>query len=181
MCGFRCYNHTQRSIHTANAESAKNVASRRNNFFFRSNSRSSTYTVRSLSKDSTERLQSEGLTPISILDSRRSIGMEDDIRRRSACDRCHSQKLRCPKRQGADVCERCAKAGTRCCYSPFRQKKDTERSRNSGIPPVDSIDPIRNKNTDESDESKNILTISNAHKRKRIAHISPEAGGYPFL
>jgi hypothetical protein len=49
--------------------------------------------------------------------------MVDDIRRRTACDRCHSQKLKCPKRPGADICERCFKAKTSCSYSPFRQKK----------------------------------------------------------
>jgi len=49
--------------------------------------------------------------------------MVDDIRRRTACDRCHSQKLKCPKRSGADICERCLKAKTSCSYSPFRQKK----------------------------------------------------------
>lgn len=49
--------------------------------------------------------------------------MADDIRRRSACDRCHSQKLRCPRRPGQDICDRCSKARASCAYSPFRQKK----------------------------------------------------------
>ncbi|RDL34403.1 uncharacterized protein BP5553_07531 [Venustampulla echinocandica] len=49
--------------------------------------------------------------------------MADDIRRRSACDRCHSQKLRCPRRPGEDICDRCSKARTSCIFSPFRQKK----------------------------------------------------------
>ena len=50
--------------------------------------------------------------------------MNDDIRLRSACDRCHSQKLRCPKRPAAEVCDRCIKSGAPCIFSPFRQKKD---------------------------------------------------------
>ncbi|KAF3764752.1 hypothetical protein M406DRAFT_107147 [Cryphonectria parasitica EP155] len=37
---------------------------------------------------------------------------------RAACDRCHSQKLRCPKQAGSIVCARCLKAGTPCTYSP---------------------------------------------------------------
>ena len=107
--------------------------------------------------------------------------MEDDIRRRSACDRCHSQKLRCPKRQDADVCDRCAKAGTSCRYSPFRQKKDPEKSQNNDIRSVDSLGPIHNKNTSESNESREASAGLNAHKRKRIAPPSPDAGQYLFL
>lgn len=39
-------------------------------------------------------------------------------RTRSACDRCHTQKLRCPKQAGSTTCARCLKAGARCVYSP---------------------------------------------------------------
>ncbi|KAL1879188.1 hypothetical protein Daus18300_001767 [Diaporthe australafricana] len=39
-------------------------------------------------------------------------------RTRLACDRCHSQKLRCPKQPGSALCTRCLKAGTQCVYSP---------------------------------------------------------------
>lgn len=39
-------------------------------------------------------------------------------RTRLACDRCHSQKLRCPKQPGSPLCTRCLKAGTQCVYSP---------------------------------------------------------------
>ena len=53
------------------------------------------------------------------------LAMEDaSIRRRAACDRCHSQKLKCPKAAGSKVCDRCIKARATCLYSPFRQKKD---------------------------------------------------------
>lgn len=51
---------------------------------------------------------------------------EDAIRRRAACDRCHSQKIRCPRKAGQDVCDRCQKARTPCIFSPFRQKKISE-------------------------------------------------------
>jgi hypothetical protein len=41
---------------------------------------------------------------------------------RFACDRCHKQKLRCPKRPGVETCDRCAKARTSCVHSPIRRK-----------------------------------------------------------
>ncbi|KAI1371852.1 hypothetical protein F4677DRAFT_283152 [Hypoxylon crocopeplum] len=37
---------------------------------------------------------------------------------RSSCDRCHSQKLKCPKQPGLASCTRCVKAGTNCVFSP---------------------------------------------------------------
>ncbi|KAI0895641.1 hypothetical protein F4806DRAFT_64051 [Annulohypoxylon nitens] len=37
---------------------------------------------------------------------------------RSSCDRCHSQKLKCPKEPGVATCTRCLKAGTSCIFSP---------------------------------------------------------------
>lgn len=44
--------------------------------------------------------------------------MSGPIRTRLACDRCHSQKLRCPKQPGSARCSRCLKAGSSCVYSP---------------------------------------------------------------
>ncbi|PQE21665.1 Transcription factor ACEII protein [Rutstroemia sp. NJR-2017a WRK4] len=44
------------------------------------------------------------------------------VRRRAACDRCHSQKLRCHRQSGMEICDRCARAHRDCLYSPFRQK-----------------------------------------------------------
>ncbi|KAI1803024.1 hypothetical protein F4811DRAFT_363064 [Daldinia bambusicola] len=37
---------------------------------------------------------------------------------RSSCDRCHSQKLKCPKQPGVATCTRCLKAGAVCVFSP---------------------------------------------------------------
>ncbi|KAI0975098.1 hypothetical protein F4678DRAFT_317463 [Xylaria arbuscula] len=37
---------------------------------------------------------------------------------RSSCDRCHSQKLKCPKQLGSTTCTRCLKAGAACIFSP---------------------------------------------------------------
>ncbi|KAE8454299.1 hypothetical protein EG329_005224 [Mollisiaceae sp. DMI_Dod_QoI] len=54
--------------------------------------------------------------------------MTEDVRRRAACDRCHSQKIRCPRQPGQAVCSRCVKAGTQCVFSPFRQKKPVEET-----------------------------------------------------
>ncbi|KAI9736194.1 MAG: hypothetical protein M1834_001079 [Cirrosporium novae-zelandiae] len=39
-------------------------------------------------------------------------------KRRSACDRCHSQKLRCLKQPGNGNCDRCLKLGAQCIFSP---------------------------------------------------------------
>ncbi|KAI5918680.1 hypothetical protein F4810DRAFT_563435 [Camillea tinctor] len=36
---------------------------------------------------------------------------------RSSCDRCHAQKLRCPKQSGSATCTRCLKAGATCVFS----------------------------------------------------------------
>ncbi|CRG86812.1 hypothetical protein PISL3812_03824 [Talaromyces islandicus] len=42
------------------------------------------------------------------------------VRRRLACDRCHSFKLKCPRpaANSNGICARCLKAGTACVYSP---------------------------------------------------------------
>ncbi|KAI0424391.1 hypothetical protein F5Y09DRAFT_142497 [Xylaria sp. FL1042] len=37
---------------------------------------------------------------------------------RSSCDRCHAQKLKCPKEPGSATCARCLKAGANCIFSP---------------------------------------------------------------
>ncbi|KAI8629825.1 hypothetical protein F5Y19DRAFT_432097 [Xylariaceae sp. FL1651] len=37
---------------------------------------------------------------------------------KSSCDRCHSQKLKCPKETGNATCLRCLKAGADCVFSP---------------------------------------------------------------
>lgn len=44
--------------------------------------------------------------------------MPATVRMRLACDRCHSQKLKCPKQPGSNICSRCLKAGASCTYSP---------------------------------------------------------------
>jgi hypothetical protein len=72
--------------------------------------------------------------------------MADEIRLRSACDRCHSQKLRCPKKKtGESSCNRCSKARAACTFSPFRQKKQivtaigTITTSNSAIGPMSTL------------------------------------------
>lgn len=44
--------------------------------------------------------------------------MTSHPRTRSACDRCHFQKLKCAKQVGDPSCTRCLRAGARCVYSP---------------------------------------------------------------
>ncbi|KAI0377612.1 hypothetical protein F5Y04DRAFT_173811 [Hypomontagnella monticulosa] len=51
---------------------------------------------------------------------------------RSSCDRCHSQKLKCPKLVGVATCTRCRKAGTPCVFSPAGLS--TRRSMQPPIP-----------------------------------------------
>ncbi|KAM7197421.1 hypothetical protein V8F20_006566 [Naviculisporaceae sp. PSN 640] len=41
---------------------------------------------------------------------------------RLACDRCHGQKLRCPRQEGQGACQRCLRANATCVFSP-RQKR----------------------------------------------------------
>jgi hypothetical protein len=47
--------------------------------------------------------------------------MTDQLRRRAACDRCTSQKLRCTKPRGSESCGRCLKAGNNCTFSVSRR------------------------------------------------------------
>ncbi|KAB5550020.1 hypothetical protein GE09DRAFT_1035079 [Coniochaeta sp. 2T2.1] len=44
--------------------------------------------------------------------------MAGPIRTRQSCDRCHGQKLKCPKKPGSAICARCEKAGSACVFSP---------------------------------------------------------------
>jgi hypothetical protein len=57
--------------------------------------------------------------------------MTDEVRKRAACDRCHAQKVRCPKRPDQEFCDRCIKAQSDCVFSPFRQKKTPEEGQGS--------------------------------------------------
>ena len=57
--------------------------------------------------------------------------------KRSACDRCHGQKLRCPRRNEGDLhepCVRCSKAGTACeITTPSRMGRPSKsRKLNTG-------------------------------------------------
>lgn len=88
---------------------------------------------------------------------------EDIRRRRAACDRCHSQKVRCPKTATQDICDRCMKAGSPCVFSPFRQKKASEADETiQGTPVTPGSSP-----NDQITESNTTLT-----HRKRQRHLS---------
>ncbi|KAF2488577.1 hypothetical protein BU16DRAFT_623328 [Lophium mytilinum] len=50
---------------------------------------------------------------------------------RSACNRCHSQKLRCVRRPGYDICERCSRLKIACRYGP--------RAPRSSLRPLEQI------------------------------------------
>lgn len=49
----------------------------------------------------------------------------DEIYNHRACERCHTQKLRC-RPQSEDICIRCAKANTKCVARPPRRVRRTE-------------------------------------------------------
>jgi len=59
------------------------------------------------------------------------------IKKRSACDRCHSQKLRCLKRTDVDGCIRCHKARATCIFSPSLRKFRSPDANDFGAPPVE--------------------------------------------
>ena len=48
------------------------------------------------------------------------------VKQRSACDRCHGQKLRCPKSEHSTACTRCLRAGATCVFGgPARARADS--------------------------------------------------------
>ncbi|KAF4616217.1 hypothetical protein G7Y89_g15189 [Cudoniella acicularis] len=89
--------------------------------------------------------------------------MAEEIRLRAACDRCHSQKLRCPRQPGQDVCGRCAKAHRSCVFSPFRQKKLPEGDHGSSGANSEIIQSNQSASHSRSDE--------NSSKRKRVVSV----------
>ncbi|KAI0100629.1 hypothetical protein GGR51DRAFT_531948 [Nemania sp. FL0031] len=65
---------------------------------------------------------------------------------RSACNRCHQQKLRCIKAKGRTSCERCAKHQTECRYSPRRRHTSRHRPLENGpgaLPEPRDLAPAR--------------------------------------
>jgi hypothetical protein len=88
----------------------------------------------------------------------------EDVRRRFACDRCHTQKTRCPRKPGQAVCDRCVKAKSECLFSPFRQKKVSEQDGN-----IDQED-FKNAGIDVSAKT---TEANNVTSRKR-ARLSPD-------
>lgn len=48
----------------------------------------------------------------------KGFDMPAPVRNRQSCDRCHTQKLKCPKQAGSPICTRCMKAGAVCAFSP---------------------------------------------------------------
>ncbi|OAX79237.1 hypothetical protein ACJ72_06448 [Emergomyces africanus] len=75
------------------------------------------------------------------------MGRDGSRRIRSACDRCHLQKLRCERKQGGESCSRCARTDTPCIYS-VRQRRTVLRP-----PRVRSRKPkVRNDESDAENE-----------------------------
>ncbi|KAI0097801.1 hypothetical protein F4776DRAFT_533847 [Hypoxylon sp. NC0597] len=79
---------------------------------------------------------------------------------RSACDRCHGQKLRCMRTASGGACIRCAKARATCTWSPsLRCKRRGSRSEVLGNPSdgqngfTDSSDGLNPRNSVDEDHA----------------------------
>lgn len=106
--------------------------------------------------------------------------MVEEVRKRAACDRCHSQKLRCPRRPGVEVCDRCLKARSSCVYSPFRQKKNAGiESLGNGLVTNPQISSVGDGLATLKDAIAN--TGSAGSKRRRPNHESLDISQSPFL
>jgi hypothetical protein len=94
--------------------------------------------------------------------------MTDDNRLplRLACDRCHTQKLRCPKRPGVEACDRCAKARTSCVHSPIKRKVPVQAE---PIPVIAPTSLLPYGKHDEPIGTKKSPTNVTKLKRKRIS------------
>ncbi|KAI0853026.1 hypothetical protein F5Y00DRAFT_225177 [Daldinia vernicosa] len=77
--------------------------------------------------------------------------MPDPIQR-SACDRCHGQKLRCMRSASGGACIRCTRAKAACTWSPsLRSKKGLKPEamnglyddRNNSVNREDNLDPVK--------------------------------------
>lgn len=73
---------------------------------------------------------------------------QQPLRRRLACDRCHSFKLKCPRTSldSDDACTRCLKAGVACLYSPSMRgqirAKQASYVTPTSITPIDSFNEM---------------------------------------
>jgi Fungal Zn(2)-Cys(6) binuclear cluster domain len=58
--------------------------------------------------------------------------MDQPPKTRRACDRCHTQKLRCKRIEGKNYCVRCTRAELTCIFSPpgKNQKQASSSGRN---------------------------------------------------
>lgn len=103
---------------------------------------------------------------------------KNSVRLRAACDRCHSQKLRCPKPAGAEVCDRCQRAGRPCAFSPFRQKKEPGRAHEKASMNT-QLFHLEEKIDSMTEKSKRSLV---GVKRKRNTLTPPrDCGWYPSI
>ncbi|KAH9214650.1 hypothetical protein DL95DRAFT_148874 [Leptodontidium sp. 2 PMI_412] len=103
--------------------------------------------------------------------------MTGEIRRRAACDRCHSQKIKCPRRDGSEICERCMKARTPCIFSPFRQKKTPEEDADGEVPVVASTPQSQGRTPEQEIDTSGL----GRQKRKRLARDSDSTTIAPTL
>lgn len=87
--------------------------------------------------------------------------MVDEVRLRSACDRCHSHKLRCPKQPDESSCQRCSRARVTCTFSPFRQKKGNSTESDASI---------------NQHEPSNYTSTTGGVKRRRTTEVTPQPG-----
>jgi hypothetical protein len=91
---------------------------------------------------------------------------------RSACDRCHSQKLRCIRKTGQVTCERCLKLKTICRFSPRAPRASLKPSEQAtGYDQGYWHDPLS--------MSASTPSLWNMHANSTIANLSDNNWNFP--
>ncbi|KAI1266318.1 hypothetical protein F5Y18DRAFT_26011 [Xylariaceae sp. FL1019] len=73
---------------------------------------------------------------------------------RSACDRCHAQKLKCRKSSSRDSCDRCLRQELGCVFSPrITRNSRTRRNVGSEAPRLRSLVPSTPRELDKGSDS----------------------------
>ncbi|KAJ2905399.1 hypothetical protein MKZ38_005497 [Zalerion maritima] len=99
--------------------------------------------------------------------------------KRLACDRCHSQKLRCernPRASGDDPCQRCARAKAQCRYGPPLRigRPSTKRRHSQTESPTQAPSPAVTNQTDGPEPGS-----SSASSTRETAFVPNAVGGTP--
>lgn len=61
------------------------------------------------------------------------VQMDQPLKIRRACDRCHTQKLRCKRIEGHNTCVRCGNANLTCIFSPPGKNQKPHAGRKQSV------------------------------------------------